>query len=191
MTTDRSLDALLRAAAADAPKLTSDAESALWLDLERRRQRRARQGRLIRYGLVAAAALILGVGIGRGLPERQPVATVAIASSTRPAIVSAGFDRLVRRSLPILRSAEAQPAAFQRSDIEEMLWLTRRLRDKDLSASPDVALLLSDLELVLVQLLDADRTADPVERTLAGQAVASRALVPRLELLDASIPSVQ
>lgn len=191
MTTDRSLNTLLRAAATDVPPLSADAEAALWAATERGRLRRTRRANLIRYGMVAAAALILGVGIGRGWPERLADQPIAVAATSGSGIAVTGFDRLVSRSLPIMRSAERDPAALGRADVEEMLWLTRRLRDKDLAASPDVGLLLSDLELVLVQLLDADTKADPVERTLAGQAVTARAIVPRLEQLDTSLPSLQ
>jgi hypothetical protein len=189
MTSDKHVDQLLRNTAKAAAPMDEEHAAALWgAMLERRRRRSIRRGRAT-MATAAAACLIIGFGAGRwthaglpNLPTTDATEATAVMTGDRPELL-----RLMREGLPLLREVERNPAEARLSGVEEILWLTRRLRDARPGHDPGVDLLLSDLELILVQLLDSGRDTATVERALAGDAVIARAIVPRMEQLDVSL----
>jgi hypothetical protein len=186
MTSDDQLDQLLRRAGTAISPIDDDRAAALWEATSSRRRRRSNRRICVAMILAAAACLVVGFGVGRwARPElANQSATVAATfqQGDRPELA-----RLIREGLPLLRDVEHNPAEARLSGVDEMLWLTRRLRDAPPSGDSAVELLLSDLELILVQLLDASRDTTTVERTLAGEAVIARAIVPRMHQLDQSL----
>lgn len=190
MTSDEQVDQSLWRAAKEQAPMNDERAAALWgAIVERRRQRSMRRGRATTF-LAAAVCLFVGFGAGRwtrtGLVEPPMTETTAVMSlGDHPDLL-----RLVREGLPLIREVGRNPEEARLAGVAELLWLTRRLRDATPRDDPAVELLLSDIEMILVQLLEAGRDTATVARTLAGDAIIARAIVPRMEQLDVS-PGVQ
>lgn len=152
-----------------------------------------------------AAALVIGVGIGRlSLYTRQGhspvtparVATVAADSNERlPAASDAPtqpLDPTTSRylgqaaALLIALPAEANVSAPDQSfnkRANELLLTTRLLLDSQSGSDPAMRNLLEDLELVLVQIVRLEEERSPSRRTemeLIQQALDQRDVIPRL-----------
>ena len=152
-----------------------------------------------------AAALVIGVGIGRlssytgrshSPAAGVPVATAAADSNPRfPAASDAAtqpLDPTTSRylgqaaALLIALPAEANVSAPDQSFTKranELLLTTRLLLDSQSGSDPTMRNLLEDLELVLVQVVRLEKERSPSRRTeleLIQQALDQRDVIPRL-----------
>lgn len=147
--------------------------------------------------LRVAAALIIGVGVGRisFAPTPPTVAAVnAVPSSDHragqppvmlPALSAPEANKYLGETVALLASLQSDTRSA-RSDKQliagasDLLNTTRFLLDSPNSRNPNVRGLLEDLELVLVQIvqLSNDGTADDVN--LIHQALEQRDVMPRL-----------
>ena len=156
-------------------------------------------------GAGIAAALVLGVGIGRWTAPAAPRAlarNAAAVVSDAPASVAAvgtsgpyahAATRYLDQTVALLaalpqgtRDARAGRTAAQAS---ELLTTTRLLLDSPMAANdPEMRELLDDLELVLAQLARLSETrARRSELELINEAIEQREVLPRLREVAAGI----
>ena len=160
---------------------------------------RSRASRYARW-LPIAAALVVGIGIGRlSLVRRQavtPPSTAAVAVAQRPAptaeLPSQSLDPATSRylgqaaALLVALPAEAnvgRPDQPFMKRANELLLTTRLLLDSQSGNDPAMRNLLEDLELVLVQVVRLEKERQPSRRTeleLIQQALDQRDVIPRL-----------
>lgn len=139
-------------------------------------------------GLAAAAALAVGFGLGRitgpGEPAVGPAPVAASRGSEEPVSLAA---RLA--AADHLGEAEAMLTLFRSTDRSEdrmatarwardLLGTTRMMMDSRVAENPEMAELLSDLELVLVQIAGA--ASDPTEQELIEEGIQERQLMTKL-----------
>lgn len=161
-------------------------------DLGDRRAARERRERLRRWtpwalGLATAATLVVGFGLGR------------IAERSLPGVEAPGSGVEADRgaSLPVrmatadhIGEAEAMLTLYRSSEREEdreatalwareLLTTTRLLLDSRAGRDPQLADLLEDLELVLVQIASAG-PADGIEQEMIEEGMEQRQLLPKL-----------
>ena len=162
---------------------------------------RSRASRYARW-LPVAAALVVGIGIGRltlarGAKPMTPRPTTAQTTvATRPAQTtepaSQSLDPATSRylgqaaALLIALPAEAnvgRPDQPFMKRANELLLTTRLLLDSQSGNDPAMRNLLEDLELVLVQVVRLEKERQPSRRTeleLIQQALDQRDVIPRL-----------
>ena len=176
-----------------APRLTPREE--MWARIEAERARRATRRVIelrpwMRWGLAAAALLVLGIGIGRWTaPEPTGVRGGAVASAD-----SAGAPNVVYQvaAMQYLSRTETFLTGF-RADLRagrtearfpgqarDLLTTTRLLLDSPAADDPRMRALLEDLELVLVQIsqLPAARAAHDTD--LITEDMDQRNVLPKL-----------
>lgn len=165
------------------------------LDLNARRTQRDRRRAWRRFtpwaiGIATAATLGVGFGLGRLTTERSPggdaPASVATGREAEPA--SSQTVRLAAAShlgeaealLTFYRTArqEADRAATARW-AQDLLSTTRLMMDARAGEDPALAMLLGDLELVLVQIVAAGVEASD-ERELIEESMEQRQLLTKL-----------
>ena len=145
--------------------------------------------------LRVAAALVMGVGLGRmtmtAPPFSPPVAdnNVAAATSTGAAPSTVTSDpatlRYIGQTVALLASFESDISA-PRSDTavaqraKELLLTTRLLLDAQQASDPIVYALLEDLELVLVQIVQMPPKRNASDVDLIKEAMQQRDVMPRL-----------
>jgi hypothetical protein len=162
---------------------------------------RSRASRYARW-LPIAAALVVGIGIGRvslvrGRQATTPApstAQVAVAARPAPAAESApplldpATSRYLGQAAALLIALPAE-ANVGRPDqpfmkrANELLLTTRLLLDSQSGNDPAMRNLLEDLELVLVQVVRLEKERQPSRRTeleLIQQALDQRDVIPRL-----------
>ena len=150
-----------------------------------------------------AAALVIGIGIGRfslaaslGRSKQAPaLATTndvvrATSRSAEPAAATQTLDPATSRYLGQAAALLiALPTESNRPDqsfskrANELLVTTRMLLDSQSGSDPALRNLLEDLELVLVQVVQLEKERDPSRRTemqLIQQALDQRDVIPRL-----------
>jgi hypothetical protein len=176
----------------NAPPVTLPLDT-MWAGIEResfgtRGARVAAAGRRV-WWIGLAAALVVGVGIGRLTgPRPEQVATLD-APRTAPRPQPADYDRATARylgqtaallvTLPAeMRAGRADQRFVARA--AELLTTTRLLLDSPAAADPKVRALLEDVELVLAQVAHLDSEGGRVELELIAQALDQRDLLPRL-----------
>jgi hypothetical protein len=152
-----------------------------------------RRGARAVWWIGMAAALVVGVGIGR-LTARAP-GTLATADVPRPAsrdvrlVDTTSYDRATARhlgqtaALLIALPAEARAGRTDQRFVAraaELLTTTRLLLDSPAAADPKVRALLEDLELVLAQVAHLESGTGRVEIELITQALEQRDLLSRL-----------
>jgi hypothetical protein len=166
----------------------------MWDGIERARgdrRRAANLGRMV-WWIGMAAALVVGVGIGRF--TRPTAATVAGADAPSSAALrslppDSSYDRATTRylgqtaALFVALPAEARTGRADERFVAravDLLTTTRLLLDSPAASDPRVRALLEDVELVLAQVatLESDRVR--VEFELIAQALEQRDLLPRL-----------
>jgi hypothetical protein len=167
------------------------------VDLDARRNAR-RTDRLRRWtpwalGLAAAAALAVGFGLGRITNETAapdgPVAEAGIAAasdeaSPRPSLPLqlAAADHMgeAEALLTLFRSSNrADDRAATAAWARDLLSTTRLLLDSRMGDDPEMAMLLSDLELVLVQITSAG-ASESTEQELIEEGIEQRQLLAKL-----------
>lgn len=174
----------------DAPPL-----EAIWARIERERFGTRDAGRGARgiWWLGLAAALVVGVGIGRLTGARpQFVATLdtsRLASRALRPADSTSYDgttaRYLGQTAALLIALPAETRAGRTDErfvarAAELLTTTRLLLDSPAAADPKVRALLEDVELVLAQIAHLESDRDRVELELIAQALEQRDLLPRL-----------
>jgi hypothetical protein len=162
---------------------------------------RSRASRYARW-LPVAAALVVGIGIGRVSLVRgrqavtAPPSTARVAVASRPAPTaetpSQSLDPATSRylgqaaALLIALPAEANVGRPDQSFMKranELLLTTRLLLDSQSGNDPAMRNLLEDLELVLVQVVRLEKERQPSRSTeleLIQQALEQRDVIPRL-----------
>lgn len=158
---DSELDALLGEVAEHDRRHSEAMVPALWRAFERRRPSPWRKA--LTPMLAAAAALVVGVGIGRWTRSEPPAAPVAVAVADE--VIASGwaptYTDLRGRAHGLLAdvvNAELGAADRWQPLATELLWATRRLMDSPVAAQSDRLRLLGELELVLAELLGVDPT---------------------------------
>jgi hypothetical protein len=164
----------------------------MWGRIESARwgRRRAAWSERTLWWLGMAAALVIGVGIGR-LTRADPM----IVASTEPSSPgterspAVDYDRTTARylgqtaALLIALPAEARAGRTDQRFVAraaELLTTTRLLLDSPAAADPKVRALLEDVELVLAQVAHLATEQGGVEFELIAQALEQRDLLPRL-----------
>ena len=150
-----------------------------------------------------AAALVIGIGIGRlslaasfGRTKQAPLiastgsAVQPAPRSSEPVSATQPLDPATSRYLGQAAALLiALPAESNRPDqsflrrANELLVTTRLLLDSQSGSDPALRNLLEDLELVLVQVVQLEKERDPSRRTemeLIQQALDQRDVIPRL-----------
>ena len=211
---DPAFDAWLRGAACavNAPGVAP--AEAMWAEIADAQStaERANAGRIIdvsplrrRWLMPAtiAAALLLGVALDRYLTSRTPDG--AGVAPTRTAVVAPRGDLYRVAAVQTLSQAEALLTAYRADSAawatdpdaqqlstwaRDVLGSTRLLIDSPAGEDRQLRPLLSDLELVLVQIVRLSGTAvDSADRALIDHALRDRALLPRLRTAVPSGPT--
>lgn len=175
----------------------------MWRTIEGQAFPGARRGSRRAQWLSIAAALVIGIGIGRlsftirshagTIPSKAPVTRVASAQPT-PNAASADppLDLETSRylgqatALLIALPAETNGARPDQPFIKranDLLLTTRLLLDSPAASDPSLRNLFEDLELVLVQVVQLQKEHAPARRTemeLIQQALDQRDVIPRL-----------
>jgi hypothetical protein len=167
----------------------------MWARIAAERQRRA--ARVIelrpwlRWGLAAAALLVLGVGIGRwtALQDRSPVDGTPVAASDtgggRDLLYQVAATQYFSRTETFLTGFRADLRAGRADarftgQARDLLTTTRLLLDSPAADDPRLRALLEDLELVLVQISQLPAGRDPHDTDLITQGMDQRSVLPKL-----------
>jgi hypothetical protein len=219
MTEDRFED-VLKKAAQDYNRPPQTPSELMWARIEATRRERARQSERstflrspwIRWGLGLAAALLIGIGIGRFVLENgvEPVASGGGPEATVPsappayegdnrapqlAYRLAATEHLTRAEtfLTSFRSSARSGAVAEAqfwSNAGELLSSTRLLLDSPAAQDPVFRSLLEDLELVLVQIAGLPKEGSEEEVELVNEGLETGGLLPRLRTAIPAGPAV-
>lgn len=135
-------------------------------DLAARRARdRMRRWTPWAIGLAAAATLAVGFGLGRLMEAPQPGPSNLAAESRSPSVpvrlAAAEHMSDAEALLTLFRSSEETADRAATADwARDLLGTTRMLLDSRVAEDPEMAALLEDLELVLVQIASAGGAED-------------------------------
>ena len=165
---------------------------AMWGRIEReafagvRNDARSPSWRVFSIGI--AAALMMGIGLGRFSGKDTPAPSVAAAATDTAMPASSAYDKaaseLLGRTVVLLASlpAEARSSSGERfsNQATELLTSTRLLLDSPAASDARFKDLLEDLELVLAQIamLQTGRTRQEID--LITDALEERDVVPRI-----------
>ena len=171
----------------------------IWNAVEVQAFATARRPARLTQWLRIAAALVIGVGIGRlslfTATSRPPTQVAKVDSAPRNQVATAPtqpLDPATSRylgqaaALLIALPAETNVGRPDESFIKranELLLTTRLLLDSQSGSDPGLRNLLEDLELVLVQVVRLEKERSPSRRTemeLIQQALDQRDVIPRL-----------
>lgn len=163
-------------------------------DLDARRAVRERRERMRRWtpwalGLAAAATLAVGFGLGRlaerSMPAGPATADRAAAATTRETslpvqLAAADHMEEAEAMLTLYRTAgDAEDREAVADWARELLTTTRLLLDSRAGRDPQLGELLSDLELVLVQIASAGEHGG-TEKELIEEGIEKRQLLTKL-----------
>lgn len=148
---------------------------------------------LVRWGVGVAAALVIGIGIGRLMPRgagtqlaEGPDAESA-AETARPSAAYryAATDHLgqVEMFLTAFRvdARSGRPVSDSPDQARQLLSTTRLLLDSPASADAQLRMLLEDVELVLVQISQFAGPQDDEELDLIDDSMERRSVLLRLQ----------
>lgn len=149
-----------------------------------------RRSRHWRPWLQVAAALVLGVALGRGSGSILPGRAAQQFGATRSASTATiDYDRAITddylgqaAALLIALPGELQSERVDSSFVwraGDLLLQTRLLLDSPALSDPALRMLFEDLEVVLVQVVRLDRW-DPIKVDLLEQALEQQDVIPRL-----------
>jgi hypothetical protein len=208
MMMDDRFDELVRGAAREYHTPPETPREVIWARIEavrreraaRRRVRRAEYLVWARWGVGLAAALAIGIGIGRyaprggGGPAATGPAAAVPAEAAGPRVVYrvAATEHLSRAEIFLTSfRAEAQgrsDASFW-SGAGELLVGTRLLLDSPAAEDPVLRSLLEDLELVLVQVVRLAEDRGGVELELVSEGLERGGLLERLRTVIPAGPA--
>jgi hypothetical protein len=178
----------------NAPRPTPREE--IWARIEAERARRAAP-RLVelrpwmRWGLAAAALLVLGIGIGRwtaqqktGVRGATPVASADTAGN-RDVLYQVAATQYFSRTETFLTGFRADLRAGRADTLftgqaRDLLTTTRLLLDSPAANDPRMRALLEDLELVLAQISQLEAGRDSRNTDLITQDMDQRSVLPKL-----------
>jgi len=167
----------------------------MWTRIEAERARRAAR-RVVelrpwaRWTLAAAAALVLGIGIGRwtaqqrtGGPAGTPVASAD--TSNRDMVYQVAATQYLSRTETFLTGFRADLRAGRADtrfpgQARDLLTTTRLLLDSPAADDPRMRGLLEDLELVLVQISQLPAARQRHDTDLITQGMDQRSVLPKL-----------
>lgn len=152
-------------------------------DLTARRARaRLRRWTPWAIGLAAAATLAVGFGLGRLISAPEPAAATLATESRSPSVpvrlAAAEHMSDAEALLTLFRSSQETTDRAATADwAKELLATTRMLLDSRVAEDPELAALLADLELVLVQIANAGGEED---RELIEEGIQQQHLLAKL-----------
>jgi hypothetical protein len=193
--TEEKFEDFLKRALDDLEPVPTPPREAMWaqIDEARRFQRKAERTTprrvWLNWGVGLAAMLAVGIGIGRMTAREQivpPTTGVAVNEGNRPnrTTYQVAVAQHLSKADALLTSFRTQPdnatpdpqlAKFAR----DLLSTTQLLMDSPAGEDPLVAALLTDLELILVQIAHT-ATASPDERAIIEDGIDKTAVLPRL-----------
>lgn len=200
--TEERFEDFLKRALDDLEPVPVPPREAMWaqIDEARRFQRKAERTTSrrvwINWGVGLAAMLAVGIGIGRMTAREQiaPVNNPQVATSVgnRPnaSMYQVALAGHLRRADALLTSFRTQPEAGGAADPQmaelarELLTSTQLLLDSPAGDDPNMAALLSDLELILAQIARTT-VASPEERAFVKDGLQKTAVLPRLRATTA------
>lgn len=164
----------------------------------RTRRRRQQREKLRRWtpwalGVAAAATLAVGFGLGRvsteaGLtPAGEPVASAPDREGPSLPVRMAAADHMGEAEALLTMYRSGQRESDRAATIRwarELLSGTRMMLDSRIGEDPRMAALLSDLELVLVQIVSSDAGSSP-EQDLIEEGIEERELMTKLRSIAA------
>jgi hypothetical protein len=177
-----------------APRPTPREE--MWARIEAERARRAARRVIelrpwMRWGLAAAAVLVLGIGIGRwtahqdtGVRGGTPVASADTAGN-RDVLYQVAATQYLSRTETFLTGFRADLRAGRAdtrftAQARDLLMTSRLLLDSPAADDPRMRALLEDLELVLVQISQLSPGREPHDTDLITQGMDQRNVLPKL-----------
>jgi hypothetical protein len=159
-------------------------------------------------GWLAAATLVIGIGLGRAssfvhteaTTAPKPESTVAIVNPAVPMRNDTSFDapysaetsQYLGQTAALLIALPAEARSGHPDDkfvgkAAELLTRTRLLLDSPAANDTQMRSLLDDLELVLAQVVRLQNGTDRTEVDLINRALEQRDVIPRLRLAAADI----
>ena len=166
----------------------------MWARIEAERARRAARPVLalrpwLRWGLAAAALLVLGIGIGRWTAHHQTDAgggTVAAADTAGNGVVyQVAATQYLSRTETFLTGFRADLRAGRvdtrfNGQARDLLTTTRQLLDSPAADDPRMRALLEELELVLAQISQLEAGRDKRNADLITQDMDQHSVLPKL-----------
>jgi hypothetical protein len=167
----------------------------MWARIEAERARRAVRPVIalrpwLRWGLAAAAVLVLGIGIGRWTAQQgttAPVATRVPPADTagNGVVYQVAATQYLSRTESFLTAFRADLRAGRvdtrfTGQARDLLTTTRLLLDSPAADDPRMRALLEDLELVLVQISQLPTARDRHDTDLITQDMDQRSVLPKL-----------
>ena len=143
--------------------------------------------RWLRFAVGIAALLAIGIGIGRLTPTLRsgqalrpaaPITALKDRGKVAYSVVTAEHLSRVETLLTSLRTGQDQ-APFS-AQARELLTSTRLLLDSRAAEDPKIKALLQDLELILVQVGQLDKSSGREELDLLTDGLEQRQVMPRL-----------
>ena len=158
----------------------------MWARIQAARVRRIRPW--MRWGLAAAAVLVLGIGIGRMTADQQASkggTFVASVDTTASALVyQVAATQYLSRTETFLTGFRADLRAGRvdafPGQARDLLSTTRLLLDSPAADDARMRALLEDLELVLVQISQLEAGRDRRNADLITQDMDQRSVLPKL-----------
>jgi hypothetical protein len=181
------------------PPLDRAARDAMWANIEARDFRHTTRQWPVSPWLGIAAALVIGIGIGRfaisGHQAPRPAAPPLVASTNRvpvPALYQTPTSQYLNQTTALLAALPGE-AHGGRADAQfvnraqNLLLTTRLLLDSPAAQDARLHDLLSDLELVLAQVVRLPNDGSPADLDLINQALQQHDVLPRLRSVAANI----
>ena len=145
----------------------------------------------MRWGLAAAALLLLGIGIGRWTAHQAtrggggPSLASADTAGNRDVLYQVAATQYLSRTEAFLTGFRADLRAGRADtrftgQARDLLTTTRLLLDSPAADDPRMRALLEDLELVLVQISQLEAGRDPRNADLITQDMDQRSVLPKL-----------
>jgi len=163
----------------------------MWAQIQVERAQAARRvvvvRRWVRWGLAAAAVLLVGIGIGRWTADQAANGGTPVASADttgRALVYQLAATQYLSRTETFLTGFRAdlrtgRVDAFP-GQARDLLATTRLLLDSPAADDPRMQALLEDLELVLVQISQMEAGRDRRNADLITQDMDQRNVLPKL-----------
>jgi hypothetical protein len=168
----------------------------MWTRIQAERARRVTRRVIelrpwMRWGLAAAALLLLGIGIGRWTADQAtgvgggPSLASADTAGNRDVLYQVAATQYLSRTETFLTGFRADLRAGRADtrftgQARDLLTTTRLLLDSPAADDPRMRALLEDLELVLAQISQLEAGRDPRNADLITQDMDQRSVLPKL-----------
>ena len=187
MMDDDRLGERLEQAARDYHRPPATPREELWARIQAERARRRVSPRVLvlrpwlRWGLAAAAVLLLGVAIGRSTAPTTPALSVARADL--PYRVAAAQYLTRTEALLTGFRTDSRPGAADSQFVaqaRDLLLTTRLMLDSPVARSASMRALLEDLEVVLAQIATLPSSQNTEDVKLINEGIEQRSVLLRL-----------